>query len=35
MNENEKKLNYPFGDELPREGSTIEVAPGVKWIRLP
>ncbi|NLB31831.1 MAG: MBL fold metallo-hydrolase [Alcaligenaceae bacterium] len=35
MNENEKKLAYPFGEELPSEGCTIEVAPGLKWIRLP
>lgn len=35
MNENEKKLAYPFGEELPSEGCTIEVAPGIKWIRLP
>ena len=35
MNENEKKLAYPFADILPSEGQTIEVAPGLKWIRLP
>ncbi|NLA88567.1 MAG: MBL fold metallo-hydrolase [Alcaligenaceae bacterium] len=35
MNENEKKLSYPFDEQLPQEGFAIEVAPGVKWIRLP
>lgn len=35
MNENEKKLAYPFGEDLPKEGLAIEVAPGVKWLRLP
>ncbi len=35
MNENEKKLSYPFAEDLPAEGYAIEVAPGVKWIRLP
>ncbi|NLJ51065.1 MAG: MBL fold metallo-hydrolase [Alcaligenaceae bacterium] len=35
MNENEKKLSYPFGEALPEVGHAIEVAPGLKWIRLP
>ncbi len=34
MNLLEQQLNYPFGDELPAPGASIEVAPGVKWIRM-
>ena len=34
MNLLEQQLDYPLGDALPDEGSTIEVAPGVKWIRM-
>ena len=34
MNLLEQQLHYPLGDTLPDEGSTIEVAPGVKWIRM-
>ena len=34
MNLLEQQLDYPLGDTLPDEGSTIEVAPGVKWIRM-
>ena len=30
----ERQLDYPLGDTLPDEGSTIEVAPGVRWIRM-
>ncbi|HEV2568263.1 MBL fold metallo-hydrolase [Sphingomonas sp.] len=30
-----KGLNYPFGDRVPEAGETIEVAPGVHWVRLP
>ena len=34
MNLLEQQLDYPLGDALPDEGSTIEVAPGIKWIRM-
>ncbi|CAN7617118.1 MBL fold metallo-hydrolase [Acidovorax sp. LjRoot74] len=34
MNPLEHQIHYPLGDALPPEGSTIEVAPGVKWIRM-
>ena len=34
MNELEKQLHYPFGDVLPAAGTTVQVAPGVKWIRM-
>lgn len=35
MNPNEQKLEYPWGETLPSPGSVIEVAPGLRWIRLP
>ena len=28
-------LNYPLADTLPAVGATIEVAPGVRWVRMP
>ena len=34
MNEQEKLLAYPCGDSLPAIGSTMEVAPGVRWLRM-
>jgi glyoxylase-like metal-dependent hydrolase (beta-lactamase superfamily II) len=34
MNALEQKLQYPFGDSLPGQGETMEVAPGVRWIRM-
>lgn len=34
MNELERQLHYPLGDTLPEPGQTIEVAPGVRWIRM-
>jgi len=34
MNLLEQQLHYPFGDTLPASGATLEVAPGVKWIRM-
>jgi len=34
MNELESQLHYPLADQLPERGSTIEVAPGVRWIRM-
>ena len=30
----EKQLDYPLGIALPEVGTTIEVAPGVRWIRM-
>lgn len=34
MNELEKQLNYPLGETLAPAGGTLEVAPGVRWIRM-
>ncbi|MFY3383979.1 MBL fold metallo-hydrolase [Paracidovorax sp. MALMAid1276] len=34
MNPLEHQIHYPMGDTLPPEGQTIEVAPGIKWIRM-
>ena len=34
MNELEKRLNYPLGDTLPEPGAALDVAPGVRWIRM-
>ncbi len=34
MNELEHQLQYTFGDAMPAQGQTMEVAPGVKWIRM-
>ena len=34
MNLLERELQYPLGDTLPEPGSTIELAPGVRWIRM-
>jgi glyoxylase-like metal-dependent hydrolase (beta-lactamase superfamily II) len=34
MNLLERELHYPFGDTLPEPGSSLEVAPGVRWIRM-
>jgi glyoxylase-like metal-dependent hydrolase (beta-lactamase superfamily II) len=34
MNELEQQLDYPFGDTLPEVGTSIEVAPGVRWLRM-
>ena len=28
-------VRYPFGDTLPAPGETLEVATGVRWIRMP
>ncbi|TNF63888.1 MAG: MBL fold metallo-hydrolase [Burkholderiales bacterium] len=30
----EKRLHYPLGDRLPDAGSALEVAPGVRWVRM-
>ena len=34
MNALELQLDYPFGDTLPALGTTLEVAPGVRWLRM-
>ena len=34
MNALEQQLDYPHGDTLPALGTTIEVAPGVRWLRM-
>ncbi|MEW6706019.1 MAG: MBL fold metallo-hydrolase [Pseudomonadota bacterium] len=34
MNPNESALHYPFGDRLPVTGGSLEVAPGVRWVRM-
>ena len=34
MNALESQIHYPLGETLPAPGSTLEVAPGVKWIRM-
>ena len=34
MNPNESELHYPLGDTLPAAGTTLEVAPGVRWLRM-
>jgi glyoxylase-like metal-dependent hydrolase (beta-lactamase superfamily II) len=34
MNAQEAQLHYPFGDILPPAGGAMELAPGVKWLRM-
>lgn len=34
MNELEQRLHHPLGDTMPAPGDTLEVAPGVRWIRM-
>lgn len=34
MNPLEMQLSYPFGETLPESGKTLEIAPGVLWIRM-
>lgn len=34
MNPLEHQIHYPLGDALPSEGTALEVAPGVKWVRM-
>ncbi|HEX7863400.1 MAG TPA: MBL fold metallo-hydrolase [Variovorax sp.] len=34
MNLLERELHYPLGDTLPEPGEALEVAPGVRWIRM-
>ncbi|MCB2016130.1 MAG: MBL fold metallo-hydrolase [Hydrogenophaga sp.] len=33
-NELEARLHYPLGDTLPPTGRALELAPGVKWVRM-
>ncbi|HEX2012453.1 MAG TPA: MBL fold metallo-hydrolase [Roseateles sp.] len=33
-NPRESELNYPLGDELPAPGAVLELAPGVRWLRM-
>jgi glyoxylase-like metal-dependent hydrolase (beta-lactamase superfamily II) len=33
-NPNESALHYPFSDRLPEPGTSLEVAPGVRWVRM-
>lgn len=35
MNALEHQLDYPFADTLPPAGETVEIAPGVRWLRMP
>lgn len=35
MNLLEQELDYPFAATLPEAGTALEIAPGVKWIRMP
>ncbi len=34
MNALEKELNYPLGEAMPGLGGTLDIAPGIKWIRM-
>ena len=34
MNALEAQLHYPLGEALPAAGASLEVAPGVRWIRM-
>jgi glyoxylase-like metal-dependent hydrolase (beta-lactamase superfamily II) len=34
MNLLESQLDYPFGDALPEPGALLDVAPGIKWLRM-
>jgi len=34
MNTLESQLDYPLGDTLPANGSALEVAPGILWLRM-
>lgn len=35
MNPQEHALHYPHGDTMPEPANTLELAPGVRWIRMP
>jgi glyoxylase-like metal-dependent hydrolase (beta-lactamase superfamily II) len=34
MNDLEHELHYPWGDALPARGQALEIAPGVRWVRM-
>ena len=34
MNPNERALHYPLADALPAPGGVLELAPGVRWLRM-
>jgi glyoxylase-like metal-dependent hydrolase (beta-lactamase superfamily II) len=34
-NSGESALHYPLGEVLPQPGTTMEIAPGVHWLRMP
>lgn len=34
MNALESQLDYPLGETLPEPGRTIDIAPGVRWLRM-
>jgi glyoxylase-like metal-dependent hydrolase (beta-lactamase superfamily II) len=34
MNLLERELQYPLGDTLPAPGATLELAPGIRWVRM-
>jgi len=34
MNSLEHQLDYPLGDALPEPGRTLQIAPGVRWVRM-
>jgi glyoxylase-like metal-dependent hydrolase (beta-lactamase superfamily II) len=34
VNPNEAELHYPQGDAVPATGTTIDIAPGVRWLRM-
>ncbi|MFL6630411.1 MAG: MBL fold metallo-hydrolase [Vitreoscilla sp.] len=34
-NAEESKLAYPLGDTLPATGQALDIAPGVRWLRMP
>jgi glyoxylase-like metal-dependent hydrolase (beta-lactamase superfamily II) len=35
MNHLESQLEYPLGDTLPATGDVLELAPGLRWLRMP
>ena len=34
MNELERKLHYPLGEQMPEFGNGLAVAPGIQWLRM-
>jgi glyoxylase-like metal-dependent hydrolase (beta-lactamase superfamily II) len=33
-NPQESELHYPFGDRVPQPGQVLDIAPGVRWVRM-